>query len=69
LIDTMPSVCGDPLAQQLGAAFDDVLAPIFGTLDCLPAYLIEPLRDMLDWLAGWIGRRSAGMKRRPANGN
>ena len=58
LIDTMPSVYrGDPLAQQLCAAFDDVLAPIFGTLDCLPAYLDPKTapEDMLDWLAGWIG--------------
>ena len=39
-MDTMPSVYrGDPLAQQLCAAFDDVLAPIFATLDCFPAYL------------------------------
>ena len=63
LIDTMPSVYrGDPLAQQLGAAFDDVLAPIFGTLDCLPAYLDPKTapEDMLDWLAGWIGLTIGG---------
>ena len=58
LIDTMPFVYrSDPLAEQLCAAFDDVLAPIFATLDCLPAYL-DPRtspEDMLDWLARWIG--------------
>jgi phage tail-like protein len=57
-MDTMPLVYReDPLAEQLCASFDDVLAPIFATLDCLPAYL-DPRTapaDMLDWLAGWIG--------------
>lgn len=56
--DTLPSVYrGDFLAEQLCAAFDDVLAPIFATLDCLPAYLDPHTApaDMLDWLAGWIG--------------
>jgi phage tail-like protein len=57
-MDTMPLLYrGDPLAEQLCASFDDVLAPIFATLDCLPAYL-DPRTapaDMLDWLAGWIG--------------
>ena len=57
-MDTMPLVYrGDPLAEQLCASFDDVLAPIFATLDCLPAYLDPETApaDMLDWLAGWIG--------------
>jgi phage tail-like protein len=56
--DTLPSVYrGDFLAEQLCGAFDDVLAPIFATLDCLPAYLDPHTApaDMLDWLAGWIG--------------
>jgi phage tail-like protein len=56
--DTLPSVYrGDVLAEQLCGAFDDVLAPIFATLDCLPAYLDPHTApaDMLDWLAGWIG--------------
>lgn len=57
-MDTMPLVYrGDPLAEQLCASFDDALAPIFATLDCLPAYLDPKTApaDMLDWLAGWIG--------------
>jgi phage tail-like protein len=58
LSDTLPSVYRDDfLAEQLCAAFDDVLAPIFATLDCLPAYLDPQTApaDMLNWLAGWIG--------------
>lgn len=56
--DTLPALyLSDFFAQQLCASFDDVLAPIFATLDCLPAYL-DPgttAEDILDWLAGWIG--------------
>ncbi|ORA28201.1 hypothetical protein BST13_29010 [Mycobacterium aquaticum] len=67
-IDTMPSVYWDDwLAAELCAAFDEVLAPVFATLDCLPAYL-DPTTtpaDMLDWLAGWIGLTVAG--REPAH--
>ncbi|OBJ40579.1 phage tail protein [Mycolicibacterium mucogenicum] len=55
---TLPALyLGDDFAQQLCAAFDDVLAPIFAILDCFPAYLDAGTapEDMLDWLAGWIG--------------
>jgi phage tail-like protein len=48
---------GDFFAQQLCESCDDVLAAVFATLDCFPAYL-DPgttAEDMLDWLAGWIG--------------
>lgn len=62
-LDTMPSVYwGDPLAERLCEAFDEVLAPVFATLDCFPAYLdpkTTPI-DMLDWLAGWIGLTLGG---------
>lgn len=65
LLDTLPSVYrGDPLAEQLCATFDDALAPIFATLDCLTAYL-DPRTaptDMLDWLAGWIGVAVGGVE-------
>src|SRR5262245_39323656 len=55
---TLPALyLGDNLAQQLCAAFDDVLAPIFAVMDCFPAYLDAGTapENMLDWLAGWIG--------------
>lgn len=58
LIETMPSVYrGDFFTEQLCASFDEVLAPVFATLDCLTAYF-DPRTapaDMLGWLAGWIG--------------
>lgn len=67
LLDTLPSVYfDDALAGQLCEAFDEVLAPIFATLDCLPAYL-DPRTtptDMLDWLAGWIGLTVGGREPR-----
>lgn len=52
-----PLYHSDDFAQQLCAAFDDVLAPVFAILDCFPAYLDAGTapEDMLDWLAGWIG--------------
>ena len=62
-MDTMPLVYrGDPLSEQLCDAFDDVLAPIFATLDCFTAYLDPKTApaDMLDWLAGWIGLTVSG---------
>ena len=47
----------DSLAQRLTSAFDDVLAPVFASLDGLPAYLDPALApdDFLDWLSGWVG--------------
>ena len=55
---TLPAVFQeDPFAMRFTAGFDDVLAPVFATLDCLDAY-IDPLtapEDFLDWLAGWVG--------------
>jgi phage tail-like protein len=56
--ETLPSVyLTDFFAQRLCATFDDLLAPVFATLDCFPAYLDPGTtpEDMLDWLAGWIG--------------
>jgi len=43
--------------MRFTAAFDDVLAPVISTLDCLDAY-VDPLLtppDFLEWLAGWVG--------------
>jgi len=56
--DTLPALyAADDLAQSLCAAVDDVLAPIFGTLSALPAYLDPDTtpEDMLGWLGGWLG--------------
>ncbi|MGH3903012.1 MAG: phage tail protein I [Pseudonocardiaceae bacterium] len=47
----------DDFIQRFVSAFDALLAPIFATLDCLPAYLDPQLapEDFLDWLADWVG--------------
>lgn len=47
----------DPAAMRWTAGFDDVLAPVISTLDCLRAY-IDPMLapdDFVLWLAGWFG--------------
>jgi phage tail-like protein len=56
---TLPIVYqqGDPLALALCDAFDEVLAPIFSTLDNIAATLdpwYAPM-DLLEWVAGWLG--------------
>jgi phage tail-like protein len=47
----------DDFAQRFTAGLDTVLAPVFATLDNLPAYLdprVAPV-DFLVWLASWVG--------------
>ncbi|MCM2415348.1 MULTISPECIES: phage tail protein [unclassified Streptomyces] len=47
----------DDFAQRFTAGLDTVLAPVFATLDNLPAYLdprVAP-SDFLAWLASWVG--------------
>ncbi|MFE4538012.1 phage tail protein [Streptomyces scopuliridis] len=47
----------DDFAQRFTAGLDTVLAPVFATLDNLPAYLdprVTPT-DFLTWLASWVG--------------
>ncbi|WP_224283537.1 phage tail protein [Streptomyces sp. LS1784] len=46
----------DDLAQRFTAGLDTVLAPVFATLDNLPAYFRPGLApaDFLDWLASWV---------------
>jgi phage tail-like protein len=47
----------DPFTQAFVAGLDEVLAPVFMTLDSLGAYLdpgVAP-EDFLEWLAGWMG--------------
>jgi phage tail-like protein len=46
----------DPFTVRFTQAFDDSLAPVFSTLDNLPAYF-DPRyapEDFLGWLAGWV---------------
>jgi phage tail-like protein len=47
----------DPFTVDFVSGFDDVLAPILSTLDCLPSYFDPSLapEDFLGWLAGWVG--------------
>jgi phage tail-like protein len=58
LTDTLPSMLReDPLAGSLCASFDDLLAPVFLTLDTFANYL-DPATtpdDMIPWLAQWLG--------------
>ncbi|MGW5151720.1 phage tail protein [Rhodococcus koreensis] len=61
--ETVPAVYQqDWYTQQLCAAFDEVLAPVFTTLDSFSAYLDPHTApdDMLGWLAGWIGLTFTG---------
>ncbi|MGN9807477.1 phage tail protein [Micromonospora sp. L32] len=46
----------DEFAQRLLAALDDVVAPVYATLDNLAAYVDPRLgpTDFVDWLAGWV---------------
>ena len=47
----------DEFAQRLMSALDEVLAPIFSSIDNFDAYLDPVLTppDFLDWLATWMG--------------
>ncbi|MGC9670035.1 phage tail protein I [Planosporangium sp. 12N6] len=50
----------DDFAQRLLAALDEVVAPVYATLDNLAAYLDPALApdDFVDWLAGWVAADS-----------
>jgi phage tail-like protein len=47
----------DDFARRLTSGLDDVLAPVFCTLDNLAAYFDPELSptDFVGWLAGWMG--------------
>ncbi|HEX4214933.1 MAG TPA: phage tail protein [Candidatus Dormibacteraeota bacterium] len=47
----------DPFALGLAAALDNVMAPVFASLDNLDAYLDPRMAppDFLDWLGTWVG--------------
>src|SRR5437764_8998509 len=58
LADTLPALFQeDDFTQRFISAFDAALAPVFATLDNLPAYLDPWLapEDFLEWLASWFG--------------
>jgi phage tail-like protein len=58
VIEQMPSIFQDDLfTREFTSAFDSVLAPVFGVLDSLEAYIDPKLApvDFLEWLAGWVG--------------
>lgn len=55
--ERLPAVyLDDDFTQRFVAALDEVLAPVFLTLDSFPAYLDPRLapEDFLPWLAGWV---------------
>lgn len=47
----------DGFTNRFVSAFDDALAPVLTTLDCIDAYLDPALTppDFLPWLAAWVG--------------
>src|SRR5215468_4745376 len=57
LREQLPAVyLDDDFTVRFTYAFDEVLAPLFATLDCLSAYLDPRLApdDFVTWLAGWV---------------
>jgi phage tail-like protein len=55
---TLPGIYqGQSFLDRFCGALDEVLAPVLGTLDNLPAYLDVSTApaDLLPWLAYWIG--------------
>jgi phage tail-like protein len=55
---TLPAIYQeDDFAQRMLSGLDEVLAPIFSTLDNFDAYLDPALTppDFLAWLASWVG--------------
>jgi len=58
LVDTLPGLYqDDPVTRAWTAALDELLAPVFLTLDSFPAYLDPWLTpdDFVPWLAEWVG--------------
>lgn len=58
LAHALPAVFqDDDFTMRFVRAFDDVLAPLFLTLDTVDAYLDPALTpvDFLPWLGGWVG--------------
>lgn len=58
IIEMLPAVYQeDPFTERFVGGFDDVMAPILATLDCLPDYFDPYLapEDFLEWMASWVG--------------
>ena len=58
IIRMLPAVYQeDEFADRFVAGFDDVIAPVLSTLDCLVDYFDPYLapEDFLEWIAGWVG--------------
>src|SRR5512139_3340989 len=58
VLDLLPAIYQeDSFTERFVGGFDDVLAPILATLDCLVSYFDPHLapEDFLDWMAGWVG--------------
>jgi phage tail-like protein len=61
----MPAVyAADALTQRLTAAYDEVIAPVYATLDNLWCYFDPDLApaDFVEWLGGWVAA-DAGRQR------
>ncbi|PPK67658.1 phage tail protein [Actinokineospora auranticolor] len=58
MLELLPAIYQeDPFTERFMAGFDDVLAPVLSTVDCVADYL-DPLlapEDFLEWLSGWVG--------------
>ncbi|HWE56038.1 MAG TPA: phage tail protein [Acidimicrobiales bacterium] len=57
-VDQLPGALQeDEFCRNLVSAFDEVIAPVFSTLDCFEAYLDPVLAppDFVEWLATWVG--------------
>lgn len=58
IIEQLPSsLQEDDFCRRMMGAFDEVMAPIFNSLDCFDSYLDPTLApdDFVDWLASWVG--------------
>lgn len=58
IVDQLPAALQeDEFCRRMVSAFDEVLAPVFNTLDCFDSYLDAQLapEDFVDWLASWVG--------------
>jgi phage tail-like protein len=58
IVEMLPAALQeDEFCRRMVAALDEVIAPVFTTLDCFDAYLDADLApdDFVDWIASWVG--------------